>query len=311
MLARIKRESDVPEEGLPDCEVLTIEEVAAFLRVDPDELEDDLVSMPVFEIGGRLRMRKSKLLEWMEERERRSLARRLLATTTDPTIQAQAKRVLEAKPGRPRGGRAGMPPHDPKRTAQIKAQLARRAPKGYHLACYLDCGPDTTDGGKGKPILKLASGQPYRWARSDLDGDRLLSLGVVRLLEIIGEAAGRVPEEVRAQCPQAEIVFDQFHVIAKYGREVIDRVRLEEARRLEKDQPARKVVKGSRWLLLRSAENLKPAERVRLRELLAANRRLATVYVLKDDLKRLWDYRLLPWAAQFWQEWYARALPVR
>jgi len=38
-------------------------------------------------------------------------------------------------------------------------------------------------------------------ARADLDRDRLLSLGVVRLLEIIGEAAGRVPEEMRAQCP--------------------------------------------------------------------------------------------------------------
>ena len=32
-------------------------------------------------------------------------------------------------------------------------------------------------------------------------------------------------------------------------------------------------------------------DRVRLREHLAANRRLATVYMLKDDLKSLWDYR--------------------
>src|SRR5690606_19710506 len=32
--------------------------------------------------------------------------------------------------------------------------------------------------------------------------------------------------EVRAHCPNAEVVYDLFHVVAKYGREVIDRVRV-------------------------------------------------------------------------------------
>ncbi|MDT5121730.1 MAG: hypothetical protein QOC96_1212 [Acidobacteriota bacterium] len=38
--------------------------------------------------------------------------------------------------------------------------------------------------------------------RADLYADRLLNLALVRLLEIIGEAAGRVPEEMRAQHPE-------------------------------------------------------------------------------------------------------------
>src|SRR5262245_32824872 len=42
-------------------------------------------------------------------------------------------------------------------------------------------------------------------------------------------------EEVRAECPRAEIVYDLFHVVAKYGREVIDRVRADEANRLRHD----------------------------------------------------------------------------
>jgi hypothetical protein len=43
--------------------------------------------------------------------------------------------------------------------------------------------------------------------------------------------------------------------------------------------------------LLRNRENVTgKAEQVRLSELLAANRALFTVYVLKDDLKELWDY---------------------
>jgi uncharacterized protein with HEPN domain len=37
--------------------------------------------------------------------------------------------------------------------------------------------------------------------RPDLDRDRLLNLALARLLEILGEAANRVPEDVRAQYP--------------------------------------------------------------------------------------------------------------
>ncbi len=37
--------------------------------------------------------------------------------------------------------------------------------------------------------------------RADLDSDRLLELALTRLLEIIGEAANRVPAETQAQHP--------------------------------------------------------------------------------------------------------------
>ena len=46
--------------------------------------------------------------------------------------------------------------------------------------------------------------------------------------------------ELRQHCPQARIVYDLFHVVAKYGREVIDRVRVDEANRLRADKPARR-----------------------------------------------------------------------
>ena len=39
-------------------------------------------------------------------------------------------------------------------------------------------------------------------ARADLDRDRMLNLAVVRLLTIIGEAAGRITQEKRAQSPE-------------------------------------------------------------------------------------------------------------
>lgn len=51
-------------------DVMTLEETSAFLRLslaDMDELVDQL---PVFELAGRLRIRRSRLLEWIAQRER-------------------------------------------------------------------------------------------------------------------------------------------------------------------------------------------------------------------------------------------------
>mgnify|MGYP000087080956 CR=1 FL=1 len=35
--------------------------------------------------------------------------------------------------------------------------------------------------------------------------------------------------EVKANCPNAEVVYDLFHVIARFGRDVMDRVRVDQA----------------------------------------------------------------------------------
>jgi transposase len=133
-----------------------------------------------------------------------------------------------------------------------------------------------------------------------------------RLKAVVMDMSTAFREEARYQCPLAEIVFDLFHVVAKYGREVIDRVRVDEANRLRDDRPARALVKSSRWLLLRNRENIpEHKDRVKLDELLAANRRLFTVYVLKDDLKHLWDYAVAGHALRFWKQWYSRAIRSR
>lgn len=117
--------------------------------------------------------------------------------------------------------------------------------------------------------------------------------------------------EVREHCPQAAIVFDLFHVVAKYGREVIDRVRVDRANELREQRPQRRVVKGARWLLLKNRDSLREGEEVQLQELLAANRSLFIVYVLRDALKELWRYRHAGYAAKAWQSWYRKALRSR
>lgn len=118
-------------------------------------------------------------------------------------------------------------------------------------------------------------------------------------------------QEVRMHCPNARIVYDLFHIKSKYGREVVDRVRVEQANRLKHDKPARKVVKRAKWILLRNESNLRPNDRVRLKELLAANRELAIVHVLKEDLAHLWSYKYEGAARRFWEGWYQRAIRSR
>lgn len=39
-------------------------------------------------------------------------------------------------------------------------------------------------------------------SRTDLDTDRMLNLALVRLMEVVGEAAARVPEEFQSRHPQ-------------------------------------------------------------------------------------------------------------
>jgi transposase len=143
--------------------------------------------------------------------------------------------------------------------------------------------------------------------------------GCARLEAVVMDMSPAYREEVRAQCPHAALVYDLFHVVAKYGREVIDRVRVDETNRLgratRRDRATlarRRVIKGTRWLLLRNWENVtNAADRVRLRELLAANRALFIVYVLKDDLKQLWRFTYPGAARRFWQHWYRRACSSR
>lgn len=120
---------------------------------------------------------------------------------------------------------------------------------------------------------------------------------------------GAYETEVRAWCPDAEIVYDLFQVVMKYGREVIDPVRRAEAQRFEDDNRARKVIKGSRWLLLRSKRNIEGVDdRIRLYDLLEANRNLMKVYELKEDLKQLRGFHYPEVAKRFWRYWSRRAM---
>lgn len=105
---------------------------------------------------------------------------------------------------------------------------------------------------------------------------------------------------ITESCPNARIVFDEFHVVAAFGR-VIDKVRNMEYKDAEKSGKA--VIKGTRYLLLKNSQNITPEERPRLKQLLALNKSLSTAYILKDYLKKLWEYRYPKWAEKAISHW--------
>lgn len=112
---------------------------------------------------------------------------------------------------------------------------------------------------------------------------------------------------VRENLPKAIHVFDRFHVV-KLFNEKFSLFRQELQREAE-GPLAKKVLKGTRWLLLKNPENLieEKDERKRLEKALALNKPLATAYYMKEDLRQIWDQRDRQSAKVFLDDWIARA----
>lgn len=107
-------------------------------------------------------------------------------------------------------------------------------------------------------------------------------------------------KSTRKNAPQAAILFDKFHVLRHLG-EALDGVRKSEYARLSgKD---RRYIKGQKYTLLSSRENLTNSGRSNLRRLLKANKRLNTAYLLKESFEQLWGYREEGWARRFFDKW--------
>jgi len=104
----------------------------------------------------------------------------------------------------------------------------------------------------------------------------------------------------------AVIVFDHFHVVKLFNDKLSD---LRRSLYHQAEDEQKKVLKGSRWLLLKAPENLDPDrdEVARLEEALRLNKPLATAYYLKEDLRQFWDQPGKRFAGAFLRDWVRRA----
>jgi len=116
---------------------------------------------------------------------------------------------------------------------------------------------------------------------------------------------------VREHLPRAVHVFDHFHVVKLYN-DKLSAFRRDLFRDLT-DESERKILKGTRWLLLKNPENLDPSrnERQRLRAALRLNKPLTTAYYMKEDLRQIWEQPDKATARRVFRDWIRRARASR
>ncbi|MGH7927761.1 MAG: ISL3 family transposase [Candidatus Binatia bacterium] len=113
-------------------------------------------------------------------------------------------------------------------------------------------------------------------------------------------------QTIAARAQNALHVLDRYHIVARLNK-AIDKVRAEEARRMERDgyEP---ILKHSRWCLLKRPANWTKKQVVKMRELLQYNLRTVRAYLLKEDFQRFWEYQTPHHARRFLRQWCTRSM---
>jgi transposase len=112
---------------------------------------------------------------------------------------------------------------------------------------------------------------------------------------------------VRENIPRAVHVFDHFHVVKLFNDKLSAFRR--QLYHLASSDHDRRILKGTRWLLLKNPENLDEArnELDRLMDALRLNQPLAIAYYLKEDLRQIWSQPNKRTARRVLRDWLARA----
>ncbi len=111
---------------------------------------------------------------------------------------------------------------------------------------------------------------------------------------------------VAEHLPRAAHVYDRFHVVKLMNEKLTELRR--QVHRLSESVEGKKLLKGTRWLLVKNPENLdeKRDQKKRLEEALRVNKPLATAYYLKEDLRLFWTHTSKTKAEHFLNGWIAR-----
>jgi HEAT repeat protein len=126
----------------------------------------------------------------------RAAMRAVIDTSKDEQVAANAAALDEEAMNAPPPDAAQKAlQQDRARSDAIKAALAKRAPRGYRLACYLDCGPDRADGANDGPLLRLVGGTTYYWTGSEQQADVHFGSVFYDGGRVIFEAAGLNPKK--------------------------------------------------------------------------------------------------------------------
>jgi transposase len=139
----------------------------------------------------------------------------------------------------------------------------------------------------------------------DLLGDRRSSIRAVSI-----DMSGGYEKAIRDAIPDAEIAFDPFHVV-RLAQRAVDQVRRDEWNAHERSQtPKGKWIKGTRWSLLKAPDKQSIEQLALLHEVQQANKPLYRAFLLKEELRVLYqldDAALAPEHLDAWLAWASRS----
>ena len=190
---------------------------------------------------------------------------------------------------------------------------------------YATCVMDLETGeviwaGKGRTI------EDFRHFFEDMDKEFLSAVKAVAM--DMNAAYNRLVTEY---LPKAEIVYDRYHFQADFGKNVLGRVRLDEARehkekakclkdklqglkkhtervelkrQIREEQTLGSAVKRARWLILAGSDKLKSQGHVTLQNILDTHTDIALCYAMKEEMCRLFSLRNRQEAEHGWKSWF-------
>jgi transposase len=136
-------------------------------------------------------------------------------------------------------------------------------------------------------------------------GDRKTSIRAVSI-----DMSGGYEKAIRDNLPGAEIAFDPFHVV-RLGQRAVDQVRRDEWNAHERSHtPKGRWIKGTRWSLLKAPDKQSIPQLALLGEVAHANKALYRAFLLKEELRLLYqlqDPTLAPAHLDAWLAWATRS----
>ncbi len=187
--------------------------------------------------------------------------------------------------------------------------------------------PPSLKGVKNVGIDEFAvkKGHIYKTIVVDLDTGRILYVGDgkgvdsldkfwkrcrrhnVQIEHVATDLSAAFIAAVLENCPNAVHVFDHFHVV-KLMNEHLDDIR-RKVYNMEKDINKRKVLKGTRYLLLGNGEDIFDKQhKTRLDNALAMNEPLSKAYYLKERLREIWSQINKEQAESVLDDWVKQAI---
>jgi transposase len=136
-------------------------------------------------------------------------------------------------------------------------------------------------------------------------GDRRHSIRAVSI-----DMSGGYAKAIRDSVPHAEICFDPFHVV-RLGQRAVDQVRRDEWNAHDRSHtPKGRWIKGTRWSLLKSPDKQSIPQLALLGEVQHANKAMFRAFLLKEELRVLYqlkDRTLAPAHLDAWLAWASRS----